>query len=74
MIVLDAAPNPDWVYAGWMPLALTAVIALVVLALYFNMRKHMRRSDERFEREAEDASQQPSAPRDATAASERTPD
>lgn len=71
MIWLETPPKPEWVYAGWMPLALTVVVGIIMVALYFNMRKHVRRSDDRFEQEA---SEEAARHEDATAASERSAD
>ena len=30
------------VHAGWLPLALVGVVALVLVAIYFSMRRHIR--------------------------------
>lgn len=40
MIVLDV--NPDWVTPGWLPLVLVLLIGVGCVALYLNMRKHIR--------------------------------
>lgn len=42
MVLLDLG---DLVAPGWLPLVLVVVIGLIVVALYFNMRKHLRKID-----------------------------
>ncbi|HSN12340.1 MAG TPA: hypothetical protein VLS51_09555 [Propionibacteriaceae bacterium] len=34
--------DDNLVYAGWIPLALVGVVALVLVAIYFSMRHHIR--------------------------------
>ncbi len=42
MVLLDLGAL---VAPGWFPLLLVVLIGLVVVALYFNMRKHLRKID-----------------------------
>lgn len=42
MVVLDLG---TLVAPGWLPLVLVAILGLVIVGLYFNMRKHMRNID-----------------------------
>lgn len=43
--MLPLAVDPSSVVAGWIPLALVLLLALVSVFLFFSMRKQMRRID-----------------------------
>lgn len=55
MLPLDAMPDTDAVQAGWLPLALVVLLGLVILGLYLNFRRHLRRADARRASADEDA-------------------